>query len=202
MASIITSDTIDEEYPVAGIDNDTQGFRDNFSIIKTGLATAAAEITQLQNSTAKLDAENDFNGTTIADATIALITEKHYSLGTKVSGDNISFLNGHYQTIKLATELAGGATSINFTLADWLDREGYQKIVVEIFDTDSSGNKEVTFGVEGGNAIRYSNNWPAQLLTPTWPGGVAESEAPRLVLEFWTTNQGQNVYANYIGTFA
>ena len=37
MASNIISSTIDDTYPVAGIDNDTQGFRDNFNIIKTWL---------------------------------------------------------------------------------------------------------------------------------------------------------------------
>ena len=85
MTSQIISETIDGAYPVAGIDNDTQGFRDNFSIIKTGIATAASEITQLQNSTAKLDEENDFNGTTIADANLALTTEKYFKL---VPGNN------------------------------------------------------------------------------------------------------------------
>ena len=40
MASNIISSTIDGTYPVAGVDNDTQGFRDNFTVIKTGLATA------------------------------------------------------------------------------------------------------------------------------------------------------------------
>ena len=34
MASNITYTTIDEQFPVAGQDNDSQGFRDNFSIIK------------------------------------------------------------------------------------------------------------------------------------------------------------------------
>ena len=46
MASNIISDTIDATYPVAGVDNDTQGFRDNFSIIKTGLSTAGSEISR------------------------------------------------------------------------------------------------------------------------------------------------------------
>ena len=34
MASNIVDTTIDDTYPVAGIDNDSQGFRDNFNIIK------------------------------------------------------------------------------------------------------------------------------------------------------------------------
>ena len=38
MTSSIVHSTLDGNYPVAGVDNDTQGFRDNFTIIKTGLA--------------------------------------------------------------------------------------------------------------------------------------------------------------------
>ena len=44
MASTIISATIDGTYPVAGQDNDSQGFRDNFTIIKTGLATATLKL--------------------------------------------------------------------------------------------------------------------------------------------------------------
>jgi hypothetical protein len=51
MASNIVSETIDAAYPVAGVDNDTQGFRDNFQIIKDGLLTAKIEITSLQVQT-------------------------------------------------------------------------------------------------------------------------------------------------------
>ena len=32
--SDIVYSTIDEAYPVAGVDNDTQGFRDNFNKVK------------------------------------------------------------------------------------------------------------------------------------------------------------------------
>ena len=32
MASNIVDTTIDETYPVAGVENDSQGFRDNFNI--------------------------------------------------------------------------------------------------------------------------------------------------------------------------
>jgi len=40
MASEIDDIGIDETYPVAGIDNDTQGFRDNFNIIKNNFVTS------------------------------------------------------------------------------------------------------------------------------------------------------------------
>ena len=76
MASNINSDAIDALYPVAGQDNDSQGFRDNFSTIKNSLATAKTEITTLQNDTAKKNADNDFNGNKIQEANLISTTEQ------------------------------------------------------------------------------------------------------------------------------
>jgi hypothetical protein len=52
MASTINSNNIDITYPIAGQDNDTQGFRDNFRNIKNNLNTARLEITELQDDVA------------------------------------------------------------------------------------------------------------------------------------------------------
>ena len=70
MASTIISATINDTFPVAGVDNDTQGFRDNFNIIKTGLATAASEITTLQDNTAKTNVTTSFNNNTIENVNL------------------------------------------------------------------------------------------------------------------------------------
>jgi hypothetical protein len=48
MASNINPNTINITYPIAGQDNDTQGFRDNFSNIKNNFAVALTEISALQ----------------------------------------------------------------------------------------------------------------------------------------------------------
>lgn len=50
MASTITnySGNIDASFPVPGVDNDTQGFRNNFSNIRDGLVAAATEIQDIQ----------------------------------------------------------------------------------------------------------------------------------------------------------
>lgn len=50
MASTITnySLSIDTQFPVPGQDNDTQGFRNNFSNIQQALGSAADEITNIQ----------------------------------------------------------------------------------------------------------------------------------------------------------
>jgi hypothetical protein len=193
MASSIISDTIDGAYPVAGIDNDTQGFRDNFTIIKTGLATATSEITTLQNNTAKLNATNDFNGTDITDANFSLNTEKYHNVGTVISGQNISFLNGHHQS--LAINLDESTPSIAFALADWPARDHLAKMTVQLFGNDTA--KTVSFTVAGGGTIKYnrtgSNPYPATL--------TIDSSTDPVVIDFWTYNQGTTVYAEYRGRF-
>jgi len=50
MTSQINPNNIDGTYPVAGQPNNTQGFRDNFTNIKTNFSYAQTEITNLQNS--------------------------------------------------------------------------------------------------------------------------------------------------------
>ena len=49
MTSSINPNNIDGNYPVAGVPNNTQGFRDNFTNIQTNFQYASDEITELQN---------------------------------------------------------------------------------------------------------------------------------------------------------
>lgn len=65
MASSINPSNIDGAYPVAGQDNDSQGFRDNFTNIKTNFTSAKSEIEALQTTSVNLTAENNFNFTGI-----------------------------------------------------------------------------------------------------------------------------------------
>lgn len=51
MASNITYQLIDDGFPIRGTDNPSQGFRDNFGIIKQSLQDAKTEIEALQNNT-------------------------------------------------------------------------------------------------------------------------------------------------------
>ena len=53
MASNINDTGVNSDYPVAGQDNDSQGFRDNFGVIKSNFVSAKSEIESLQNTTAQ-----------------------------------------------------------------------------------------------------------------------------------------------------
>ena len=54
MASTISTAGFNAAFPVAGVDNDSQGFRTNFNVTKVGLEQAATEITALQDNNSKI----------------------------------------------------------------------------------------------------------------------------------------------------
>ena len=198
MASNIISSTIDAAYPVAGVDNDTQGFRDNFQIIKDGLTTATSEITTLQNNTAKLNESNDFNGTNISDANFVLNTEQYHNIGTVITNQNISFLNGHYQVLTINPT----SNAIQFTLSDWPDRDGLAKITVQVNTIskapEAEVNQTITWLVQGGGTIKAAATFPSPFVLNT---GDHDSTVGPAIIEFWSYNQGSSVFANYLGRF-
>jgi len=72
--SSINTNSLDVNYPIPGQNNTTQGFRDNFTNIKTNLDIAGDEISDLQNKVVLKSAlansvlNNDMANTVIANA--------------------------------------------------------------------------------------------------------------------------------------
>ena len=65
MTSQINFGAINASYPVAGQDNNSQGFRDNFTTIKANFVAAKTEIESIQTNGAVKNADNNFLGNTI-----------------------------------------------------------------------------------------------------------------------------------------
>lgn len=90
--SQINTNGINTNYPVPGQNNSSQGFRDNFSQIRTNLDTAANEITDLQNKVvvkAALDdtvINNDMANTLISNASTSGFRATTYNLGNALAG--------------------------------------------------------------------------------------------------------------------
>ena len=194
MASNINSDAIDALYPVAGQDNDSQGFRDNFSTIKNSLATAKTEITTLQNDTAKKNADNDFNGNKIQEANLISTTEQTYATGELTASQNISFENGHYQIVTV-----GG--DITITLTDWAASGKLCKLRLEV-KSDGTG-RQLTINVGSGGSLKLDKGCllsdstvQGQMTNPFNLGGVET-----YMMDFWTHNGGLTVYAKLAGEF-
>ena len=99
MASTIDDTSIDATFPVAGQDNNSQGFRDNFNTVKSNFVAAKSEITTLQTNSAKLNANNNFSGNEISGALFKTNFTKTHDMGSVTTDQNISVANGNFQTI-------------------------------------------------------------------------------------------------------
>ena len=110
MASNINFNTIDSAFPVAGQDNSSQGFRDNFQNIKTNFEHAYTEITDLQNNAVQKGQTNDMEGSILSNAAMLMMREVSYDLGVQTGPMTYDFELGNYQTVEL-----GGSVSVSFT---------------------------------------------------------------------------------------
>ena len=131
MASNINSNNIDGTYPIAGQDNDSQGFRDNFTNIKTNFTNAKAEIEDLQtkgifkSALSGTTLANSGGGAVISDFQTKDMSETRVAKGTTSGAVTINYSEGPYQTI---------TTSGNITLAfsNFSARGTLSKVRVEI----------------------------------------------------------------------
>ena len=114
MTSSINPNNIDSAYPVAGQDNDSQGFRDNFTNIKTNFQFAGTEITDLQNKVVLKAAlsgttlNNNMGDSLLLAAKIQDFSATYVDLGTTSGTVTINYAAGHYQVV---------AANNNITLA-------------------------------------------------------------------------------------
>lgn len=196
MASNIDSTSIDAEYPVAGRDNDSQGFRDNFSTIKNSLAAAKAELEDLQSKAVLKDAltgdtlENNMAGSAIIDADLQMASFKGVNDGTSPDAtQNIDFENGHYQKFTLAT-------NVEYTLINFPTTNRYATLRVELVSDDVAAR---TASFNGGvGTIKTDGN-------AAWTGTEVAVDADTTVstiVEFFTNDGGVTVFARYVGQFA
>jgi len=118
--SAINTNGLNTGYPVAGVVNPSQGFRDNFSVIKTNLDVTASEITDIQSkvvvksSLTGTNLNNDMANTLISNALTRSFRASTYNLGNDISGVqviNVSQGDVQYGTVTANTTLQFGAWS-------------------------------------------------------------------------------------------
>ena len=175
MTSQINYSAIDATYPVAGQNNDTQGFRDNFAATKTALETANSEITNLQINSAVLNSSNNFGGNQIYNAEFKYNSQTVYDHGT-ISGNVIlNCRNGQVQ--KLVTS---GNVTLSFSNWPLTNKMGS----ILLFITLGSGSHTITYP----GSVEFPPNWIEPISSGTY------------LLEFTTTNSGTTIYlSNKIG---
>ena len=129
--STINTNGISVNYPVPGVNNNSQGFRDNFTSIKTNLDLAGSEISDLQNKVIVKSAlantvlNNNMNGTLISNALTRSFRASTYNLGNDLSGTVVVDVSlGDVQagaiagntTLQLTGWVAGGQNSVELQL--------------------------------------------------------------------------------------
>lgn len=183
MASNIDYLSIDENYPLAGVDNPSQGLRDNYKVIKDSLQAAKNEIEDLQDNTAKTNAPNDFNGNEINDANLKAVTGATYVSPTTITANqNVTFQNGHYQVFRINSD-------VTLSLIDWPAGNRFAMMRLALLGEGTS--RTVSFAVAGYNVL-YSPGFPAPLI-------ISSATRPKII-ELWSYN-GTDVFAKYVGEF-
>jgi hypothetical protein len=136
MTSQINPNNIDGSYPVANQDNNSQGFRDNFTNIKVNFQDAAAEITDLQNKVILKAAltgstlDNNMNDVLLYAARIQDFSATKVTIGTTSGAIAVNYAAGHYQGISTT-----GSISLSFTNFPVSGTYGYIKLQINITNT-------------------------------------------------------------------
>lgn len=193
MSNINTSN-IDPLFPVAGQDNSSQGFRDNYNAIISQFQTAKDEITELQtNSLLKaeltgLALSNDMQESEITNATLK---NPGYTALLGPAANTITVSAGSY--FKVAA-LATGSTSTTITITSttWPTTGIYSKIIVEVpctTSTQTSINFAITGQDSGNNLLKE-----ASLTLPYTASAIGST-----LWELSTADRGVNVFLRKLG---
>lgn len=197
--SLINYLSINENFPVAGQDNDTQVFRDNADTIKTSLRNAKDELTDILTNAAFKDEENNFELNNITNAVLINNRIGKFDGGAiTASPTTIDYKNGDYQIYRV-----GGNLSIDFlnfpgdpVFSSEVTPIGMGKVTLELYSDGSS--RTVNFITSGGTVIKskdfpgYASGSPVLTLT---------SATNPVIIEV-LRHSADVIYMRYIGEFA
>ena len=161
---------MDVNYPTAGTNNSSQGFRTNWATIKTDLDIAATELTAIQNQAifktalAGTTLNNDMNGAVISNALATSFRKPTFNLGCSLSGIVVvNYIAGDVQYGTIS-----GNTTLQFT--NWAPAGTQAQIELQL--TISSPTAVITFPSEVTDGLSTVENNSA--LTITVPAGVTQ----------------------------
>lgn len=152
MASNVNPNNIDGTYPIAGQDNDSQGFRTNFTNIKNNFIYSKAEIEDLQAKVVLKSGltgtvlDNNMAGSTFRSAEVRDIRETRVDLGTTSGTITLDHTAAHYYVVA-----SNGNLEIAFAGFPAAGRVGRIRLEVTITDTVDTIvlPSAVTYGTQG-----------------------------------------------------
>jgi hypothetical protein len=177
---------INGAYPVAGVDNDSQGFRDNFTNIKNNFSYAQAEINDLQSkaivksSLTGTTLDNNMNGTLLTGALIQNFSETEFDNGVISTTVTLDHTQGHYQRVQTGA-------SINLAFQNFPITGTVGRIRLKLIITNSS--HRITLPTAVTNGTQYLQDYNAN----TRSIGYSQSGTGTYFYEFISDNAGTDI---------
>jgi hypothetical protein len=193
LTSLINFAAINENFPVAGQDNDTQVFRDNFDTIKTNFSAAKTEIEDLQDNVARTDVDSDFNYNVATAVTLqdAYFRKKDYGAAIVVGTQDVSFKQAMYHIIKFGTNCAIQFTEFPVAAVDVTGLGQVGKATLELYGDGTA--RTITFTVTGSTVLKKSAGFPGSL--------TVTSATNPVIIEVWQHSTGI-IFLNYLGVYS
>lgn len=157
--STINTNGINVNYPVPGVNNSSQGFRDNFASIKNNLDIASTELSDLQNKVVVKSAldntvvNNDMANTLISNASTKNFRLTTYNLGNALSGTVVidtSLGDVHYGTV---------SANVALQFSNWAPAGTERNIELQL--NVSNANAVISFPAE---VVSSNNNFGVTIL--------------------------------------
>lgn len=187
--SNINPNNIDGTYPIAGQDNDSQGFRDNFTNIKNNFTFAKSELEDLATKVVLKSPlsggtlNNDFGDALVVGAKISDFSEVRYDLGTTSGSVVLNHNNGHYQTVTASGTITLGLS----TGANWPGAGALGRIRLEVEITNAAHQLILDSGVNyiGDDSIMGLED-----------GTITFRDTGKFIFEFTTEDGGTTIAIN------
>ena len=159
MTSAINPNNIDGAYPVAGQDNNSQGFRDNFTNTKTNFEYAATEITDLQNKAILKSAltgttlSNDMGGSLLSNAQLQDMSATVVALGSVTGSQVVDYAAGPYYTLTTT-----GSVTLSFSNFPTAGTLGCCRVRITVASTAHTVTLPAAVTIGTSNLQGYASN--------------------------------------------
>ena len=191
MTSQINPNNIDGTYPVAGQDNDSQGFRDNFTNIRNNFTFTKAELEDLQNKVVLKSAllnttlDNDFAGNIVLNPMLKGYREFYNDIGSASGSVTINFTNGNFQKLTMS-----GSTTLSFSFPSNANTQ-YASIKLWIVVSNSAHTLTLPSSVTLNNPLSVGGA-AGSPITITFTADEISNNTNYL-FEFYTVNGGTTI---------
>lgn len=201
MTSSINFGAIDATFPIAGQDNDSNGFRENFSAIQSALAAAKSEIEDIQTKavlTETLGSATDPVANNLGGSSIAFGV--YSQLNGVVPDDGLTSVSDGTQDVDLdlgpfqVFRIVGGNATLRFT--NWAT-EPVQFSLVRVHLVSDANAREVILACENSGTVIYEagSAWATAGKIAVDSDGLTHT-----VFEAWSYD-GANVFVRSLGDY-